>query len=157
MNEFDERVEFFISNLENILEFKSNEKGYLKSALVYVHEAVPTEMSIIFKKQDAIIASMEDVSYLIMRLKDSRKNVNNEYKKVRDPAYTSLVLKGRPSDTARDCEARTKVPELLDLESKLEILDYGIEYLMFVKDCLNKLYLDIRDRLALSKDIVKYG
>ena len=157
MNEFDERIEFFISNLEDIVELKSNEKGYLKSALVYVHEAVPTEMSIIFKKQDSIIASMEDVSYLIMRLKDCRKNINNEYKKLRDPSYTSLVLKGRPSDTARDCEVRTKVPELSDLESKLETLDYSVEYLVFVKDCLNKLYLDIRDRLALSKDIVKYG
>lgn len=151
MNEFDFKVQAVINSMDGLLEFNDYEKGYLTSAVVYVHEAVPTEVNIIFKKQEAIISSLEDISYLIRRLKEKRKEINNEYKRLRDPAYTSLVLKGRPSDTARDCEVRTKIPELLDLEEKLETIDYTVEYLVHVKDSLNKLFLDIRDRLMMSK------
>lgn len=149
--EFDQRVKMVSEYLEDILVLKDNEKGYITSAVVYVHEAVPTEIGIIFKKQEAIVASMEDMSYLIMRLKGCRQKINNKYKELKDPVYTSLVLKGRPSDTARDCESRNKVPEIRELESKLETIDFIIEYITYIKDSLNKLYLDIRDRLMMSK------
>lgn len=156
-NEFDVKTQFVIDSLDGILEFNDFEKGYIKSAIVYVHEAVPTDITIIFKKQESIISSMEDIEYLIARLKSRRKEINNLYKAKKDPAYTSLVLKGRPSDTARDCEVRTKVPELSEFESQLETIDYLTEYLYHIKDSLNKLYLDIRDRLMISKDGNKYG
>lgn len=147
MRKIDEILEY----IKDEVELGDKELKSLDTALNYIEYETPTDLPLVFRRLDSIISVSADVSWTLANVKKHRAKINAEYKALKDPQFTSLIRKGRPSTVAIESEIRFIDDNIAKYEYRIEVLDGFIEYLEYILKVLENIQWAIKDRVSLSK------
>lgn len=148
---YSKKIDEIIEYIKSEIELGENEINSINKMVSLIDDYVPTDLPLIFRRLDSIISATGDVSWTLAILKKHRAKINAEYKQLKDPQFTSLTRKGRPSAVAIESEIRFNVPEVAEYEQRLEVLDGFIEYIEHLLKISDSMQWAIKDRVALSK------
>lgn len=146
-----DRTKVIVEYLGDIVKLSSEEISYVQLAISAVHELSGGDGISIFNKMDKIISISEDLSWVISSLNKYRHDLNKQIKIIKDPEFTMLVRKGRPSIQAIESEIRFNHKELTDLEEDLEILDNMIGYFDHLELSIDRYIWMLRDKAKYIK------
>lgn len=97
--------------------------------------------------QEECVSFSDDLTWTIFLLRKKLNNVEKEIKKIKSPAITMLVNKGRMGNELIESEVLFQNEELYDLyDSRDEILNI-LNYLEKLNENLNKYLWIIREKL----------
>lgn len=147
----DNKIDLVVAYLENTVELSDTEINIIKTAINLISEISPTDITVIFSKLDNIIETSNNLGYVIYYCNQYKINLTRKYRNLKDPAFTSLTLKQRPSTLAIESEIRTKYPEIAELEYQVETITNAIDYLNHIELNLERRIWSIKDRLQMSK------
>ena len=148
---YSKKIDEIIEYIKSEIELGENEVNSINKMVSLIDDYVPTDLPLIFRRLDSIISATGDISWTLAILKKHRAKINAEYKQLKDPQFTSLTRKGRPSAVAIESEIRFNVPEVAEYEQRLEVLDGFIEYIEHLLKISDSMQWAIKDRVALSK------
>lgn len=148
---YSKKIDEIIEYIKSEIELGDNEINSINNMVKLIDDYVPTDLPVLFRRLDSIISATGDISWTLAVLKKHRAKINAEYKQLKDPQFTSLTRKGRPSTIAIESEIRFNIPEVAEYEKRLEILDGFIEYIEHLLKVSDSMQWAIKDRVALSK------
>lgn len=148
---YSKKIDEIIEYIKSEIELGENEINSINNMVKLIDDYVPTDLPVLFRRLDSIISATGDISWTLAVLKKHRAKINAEYKQLKDPQFTSLTRKGRPSTIAIESEIRFNIPEVAEYEKRLEILDGFIEYIEHLLKVSDSMQWAIKDRVALSK------
>lgn len=148
---YNKKINEIIDYIKSEIELGDNEVKSINDMVSLIDDYVPTDLPILFKRLDNIITATGDISWTLAVLKKHRAKINAEYKHLKDPQFTSLTRKGRPSTMAIESEIRFNMPDVAEYEHRLEVLDGFIEYIEHLLKVSDSMQWAIKDRIALSK------
>lgn len=143
----DDRAKAIYEYLLDIMEMSPDEVRMLKKALSMLHEISPVDKPLIFKKMEEIISASDDLSWIVMAIKNRRSKIKKDIDDIKAPAFTALTRQGRPSTIAVEYEIKFTHDELSDLEESKEIIDNILDYVQHVQKCLDDYSWMLRDKL----------
>ena len=110
----------------------------IKMAIAHIHAMFPGDKISANTKNQQLIAIQDDLSWVTLAVKRYYVNKVNEYNKLRDPVYTTLVRNNRPSKEAIECEIRHRDNTVYDMEQEINTLNNIIWYLEHLNDSIDK-------------------
>lgn len=142
-----------LSQLAEYVEKTSGEQGVetIKTCLDILHQAMPLEIGQVFTRLERITSVSEDLAYVIMCINKYKSKKVSEIRRIRDPEFTILTRKGRPSTQAVECEIRFSHTELYDMEDEVEIISSIEKYLQHIEKSLDRYMWLLRDKISYTK------
>ena len=151
--EIDERVQIIIDYLANNLQLRDREIQGIKMALSVIHETKPTDLHLIRDKLDKTNIASEDLAWSMFIIKQHLATIRKECRKLKDPIFTSLVRKGRPSTSAIESEIRMVSEQVSDYEDEITSIENILEYLKHIETCIDRLQWNLKDIIYNSAKI----
>jgi len=155
MTDYESRLNDIESYLKSVTDKYETIMQYIRDAVFTLHEPLPTEPEALFRRSTKIICVSDDLSDAIRMLRTAKLNVVKVYNKTRDPLFTALVRKGRPSTTAIECEIRMTNSEMYDTEEELDSVTNIIEYIDNLSSKLSDLNWTIGNILSYYRSVLK--
>lgn len=128
----------------------SKEIDMVRYAINEIVEIAPTDKVALFKKQEHLIEASSNIGWSIMVIKNNLAKIKTTYRKLKDPEYTMLVRKGRPSNEAINSEIRFSNEALYDLDEIISNVENIIEYLNTVENNINRYLFMLSDKLKYN-------
>lgn len=122
----------------------------VKFAINEITEIAPTDKVALFKKQESLIDASSKLSWSVMVLKNNLNKIKTAYRKIKDPEYTMLVRKGRPSNEAINSEIRFTNESLYDLDEIVDTVENIIEYFATLENNINRYLFMLSDKLKYN-------
>lgn len=139
------------SYLSDILELSNDEVSIIKTCINYVHEQAPTEVPLIIKKTNDLIAASENLSWIILIVSRKIVEIQLKIKKVKSPAFTMLTRQGRPSATAIEYEILHNYPDIMEAEEQLDVLNKLLDYFKHLEKSIDRYLWMLRDGSSFHK------
>lgn len=151
MIDIDERVTKILEYLLDNTDIGESGISSIKTSIAIIHETAPTDIPIIFRTMDRIISASENLSWTVLVLRRHKYYIQMECKNIKDPEFTALTRRGRPSTTAIESEIRFNNSQLSALECQIDTLAGIIDYLQHIELCLDRKLWSLKDRISMSK------
>lgn len=137
--------------LKDILELSNDEIDIIRTCINYVHEQAPTEVPLIIRKTNDLIAASENLAWIILIVSRKIVEIQLKIKKVKSPAFTMLTRQGRPSTTAIEYEILHSYPDVMESEEQLDVLNKLLDYFKHLEKSIDRYLWMLRDGSSFHK------
>lgn len=141
-NSFDEKVEAIVKYTKEIVPVSDYEAGIIRGLVRSVGDPLPSTKALIEDKIDDFTKIKADMYYILLRIKDIRRDINIPHQNKYYTQFMLLTKQGRPSTESKVAEIYALNSDMRESRDKLSDIDNLLE---FLENSLNLIDSKIRN------------
>ena len=145
--EIQERLRILKEYFETKLKIGEKAFNSIQSSMFLLKKKTASDITNLIASQEECISYSDDLNWIILILKKRLHNINKEINKIKSPATTMLINKGRMGNDLINQEILFLHDDLYDLYDSQNEVTNIINYLETLNENLNKYLWIIREKL----------
>jgi len=137
---------YILSVIAGVVELSDYEENMIRGMITNIRQGAPNTKQALNDSIENVINSRSDVNYILIKMRERRREIQQEYNLHYDKGFTQLTKQNRPSRQAIESELHYINETLKEYRDKLEVMDYVIEFLTSELNTLDKKHKHLENK-----------